>query len=84
MKHKLVLRFVSAASAAATCCCAVYLERTTQFVFVNGTVFYASKVRKDVLFMEYAWDDVKIMSLRNELSHVGKHTVITVKLRFDT
>ena len=46
-------------------------------------VFYASKVRKDALIIEYkyAWDDVKRLSLRNVLSNVGKDTGITVKLK---
>ena len=44
---------MSAASAAAMCYCSVQLEWTTQFVLADDTVFYASKVRKDALFMEY-------------------------------
>ena len=41
-------------------------EQHTVFSSSDGTVFYASKVRKDALFMEhkYAWDDVKLISLR--------------------
>ena len=55
---------MSAASTAAMCYSVVRLERATYFKFADGTVFYASKVRKDVMFVEfmeckYAWDDVK-------------------------
>ena len=50
----------------------------TQFVFDDGTIFYASKVCKEY---KYAWDDVKWLSLQNEISKVGKDTGMTVKLR---
>ena len=46
-----------------------FIMSNTQLVFADGTVFYASKVRKDALFMEYkyAWDDVKLVCLQNEI-----------------
>ena len=58
LKPKIVVRFVSAASAAAICALRM---SNTQLVFANGTVFCASKERKDALFMEYKYarDDVK-------------------------
>ena len=47
---------------------------TKKFVFADGTVFSASNVRQDALFMEYkyAWDDVELLNLRNEVANGAK------------